>query len=343
MRKFIISVGLLLGVIFLLNRFGEMEAIVETRRSADLRYLLIAVLIQIIWFLNLAATFKAIFNALRIKEKLSTLLLLVISANFANTITPAAGMGGIAVFFSEAKRRNYPPGRVTVAGILFILSDYFGLLCVLLLGLTVLIRRNHLNWPEVVASIIFISIALVLAALLYIGMRSGETLGKVLAWASRKINWIAKPFVKKDFLSENRAYEFARGAEEGLNELRQNPRRMILPALLALMNKGLLLLVLLLVFLAFNAPLSIGTIIASFSIGYLFLIVSPTPSGIGFVEGALTLTMYSMFIPLLYARDITLAYRGITLYIPLIVGMFTFRLLGQDIKSKQDLYASVQE
>jgi uncharacterized protein (TIRG00374 family) len=252
-------------------------------------------------------------------------------------------MGGIAVFFSEAKRRKYPPGRVTVAAILFVLFDYFGLLCVLLLGLIVLFRRNHLNWPEIIASIIFIFIALILAALLYIGMRSGETLGKVLAWTARKINGTTRLIIKREYLSETRAYEFARGAEEGLNELRHNPKRMYKPIILSLINKALLLLILLLVFIAFDAPLSIGTLIASFSIGYLFLIVSPTPSGIGFVEGALTLTMYSMYVPLLSARDITLAFRGITLYIPLIVGLFTFRLLGQEIKAKKDLLARSQD
>jgi glycosyltransferase 2 family protein len=343
MRKFVISLGLLLGVLYFLGRLGEVEAIVETRRSADLRYLLAAIFIQVLWFLNLAAIFKTIFNALRIKEKLSTLLLLVISANFANTITPAAGMGGIAVFFSEARRRNYPPGRVTVAAVLFVLFDYFSLLCVLLLGLIVLIRRNHLNWSELLASVIFIFIALVLAALIYIGMRSSETLGSVLAWMARSANSITQPILRREYLSESHAHEFAHSAGEGLKELRHNPKRMFTPVLLSLINKGLQLLILLLVFIAFDAPLSIGTLIASFSIGYLFLIVSPTPSGIGFVEGALTLMMYSMYIPLLIARDITLAFRGITLYLPLIVGMFTFRLLSQEIKAKEDLYASAQD
>jgi glycosyltransferase 2 family protein len=343
MRKFIVSIGLLLGVIYFLGRFGEMEAIVETRRSADIRYLLLAIPIQVLWFINLAATFRAIFNALRIKEKLSTMLLLVISANFANTITPAAGMGGMAVFFSEAKRRNYPPGRATVAAVLFVLFDYFGLMCVLLLGLIVLFRRNHLTWTQILASIVFLSIALTLAALLYLGMRSSETLGRVLAWGVRNANRITKYVLKREFFSEVRTHEFARSVGEGLNELRHNPKRIFLPVILSLINKALLLLILLLVFIAFDAPLSIGTLIASFSIGSLFLIVSPTPSGIGFVEGALTLMMYSMYVPLLTARDITLAFRGITLYIPLIVGMFTFRLLGQKVKTKKEVYVSAQD
>lgn len=343
MRKFFISIGLLLGIIFLFGRLGEMQAIVETRHSADVRYLLLAVIVQVLWFFNLAATFKAIFNALRIKEKLSTLLLLVISANFANTIAPAAGMGGTAVFFSEAKRRKYPSGRVTVAAALFVLFDYFGLFCVLLLGLIVLIRRNHLNWSEVLASAVFVLIAGVLAGLLYVGMRSGEALGNVLAWMARRLNRITKPIFKKEYVSEIRAHLFAHDAEEGLTELRHNPKSMIKPLLLALINKALLLLILLLVFIAFDAPLSIGTLIASFSMGYLFLIVSPTPSGIGIVEGALTLMMYSMFIPLLIARDITLAFRGITLYIPLLVGMITFRYLVREAKAGKDVYVSAQD
>jgi uncharacterized protein (TIRG00374 family) len=343
MRKLLIAIVLLLGVMFFFGRLGEMEAIVETRKSADLRFLFLAILIQVIWFLNLAAMFKTIFDALGIKEKISTLLILVISANFANTVTPAAGMGGMALFFSEAKRRNYPSGRVTVAAALFVLFDYLGFISILLLGLIVLIRRNTLNWSEVVASLILISVALTLAFLLYLGMRSGEALGRVLAWMTRRVNRITKPFLNREYLSEKHAHEFAYDAEEGLTKISHNPRVMLKPALLALINKALLLLILMLVFMAFDVPLSIGTLIAAFSISYLFLIVSPTPSGLGFVEGALTLALYSMYIPLLSARDITLVYRGITLYIPLIVGMITLRWLGREKKFETEIYARAQD
>jgi hypothetical protein len=80
-------------------------------------------------------------------------------------------------------------------------------------------------------------------------------------------------------------------------------------------------------FLAFGTEISIGTLVAGFSIGYLFLIVSPTPAGVGFVEGGLTLALTSLSVPLGAAAVITLAYRGITFWLPLLLGMLAFRIL----------------
>ena len=72
-------------------------------------------------------------------------------------------------------------------------------------------------------------------------------------------------------------------------------------------------------------PVSAGTLIAGFSISYLFMIVSPTPAGIGVVEGFLTVALSSMYVPLSDATVITLAYRGITFWIPLFIGLLAFR------------------
>jgi uncharacterized membrane protein YbhN (UPF0104 family) len=57
------------------------------------------------------------------------------------------------------------------------------------------------------------------------------------------------------------------------------------------------------------------------------VIISPTPAGIGVVEGALTLALTSMYISLEDAAVITLSYRGITFWIPMLVGMISLRAL----------------
>ncbi|MEN6393539.1 MAG: lysylphosphatidylglycerol synthase domain-containing protein, partial [Anaerolineaceae bacterium] len=72
---------------------------------------------------------------------------------------------------------------------------------------------------------------------------------------------------------------------------------------------------------------SLGTLIAGFTIGYLFLIVSPTPAGIGVVEGVLTISLRSLNVTLSDSAIITLAYRGITFWVPFIIGFFALRIL----------------
>lgn len=329
MRKFLLAVALLLGVIFVITRFTEVEEIVATLQRGAMRYVLLALVVEAVWLVNLAASFRSIYRTLGIEEDLGTLILVAAGANFVNVIAPAAGMSGAAVFISEAKRRGYSTARATLAGVLYVLFEYAGFLCVLAVGLIVLIRRNNLTKTEVVASAILVLLALAIGALLYLGTRSAQALGKVLAWSAWQINRLLRPLIHRSYLSERRAYEFAHDASDGLGEIRRTPRNLTIPMLLALSSKTLLIVVLFLMFQAFKVPLSVGTLIAGFSIGYLFLIVSPTPAGLGIVEGALTLSLSSMFVPVEAAAVITIAYRGITFWVPLAFGGIALRLLEQ--------------
>jgi len=58
------------------------------------------------------------------------------------------------------------------------------------------------------------------------------------------------------------------------------------------------------------------------------LIVSPTPSGLGVVEGAMTIALNTLRVEMAAALLITLSYRFITLWFPLAVGAVAFRILG---------------
>jgi uncharacterized protein (TIRG00374 family) len=74
--------------------------------------------------------------------------------------------------------------------------------------------------------------------------------------------------------------------------------------------------------------------VGGFSIGYLFLIVSPTPSGLGIVEGMLTVALNTLRVKLDAAVLITLAYRALTFWFPLAVGGVAFRLLQGKQKNR---------
>ena len=194
----------------------------------------------------------------------------------------------------------------------------------------VLVRRNDLTSAEIGASAIMFAIAAALAFLLYLGSRSAESLGNVLAWMTRLVNRVAHPFIHREYLSETRAHEFAREMAEDLKSLPEQPNSLIKPTLFAFLNKALMLGILAVSFLSFQVPFSAGTIIGGFAISYLFLIVSPTPSGIGIVEGIMPLALTSLRVPWSQAVIITLAYRGITFWVPLGVGAVAFRVLNRN-------------
>ena len=330
MKKVIFLLVIFLTVALIALSFGELKNIIETLEKVHFWFFLLGLFLQALWFLVSGMTFYHLYRLLGLKEGIYKLTLMAAAANFISVIAPSAGMGGVVVFINDAKRGNYSPGKATVAHAIYLLFDYLAFLVILTLGLIVLIRRRDLQPTEVAASIIMLGIALGMALFMYLGARSAETLGNILARAARLLNRVARPFIHREYLSEDRAHEFAHELAEGLSSLPHKTRLLIAPFLYSIANKVLMICILLVAFVSFEVPYSAGTLIGGFSIGYLFLVVSPTPSGIGVVEGLMPLALSSLLVPWSEAVVITLVYRAFTFWIPVVVGAIAFRSLHQD-------------
>ncbi len=327
MKKFIVAIVLFLGIAVVVLSFSELETILKTLQHGHLRYFFLAVFLQTVWFIVLGRMYRETYHLLNLDETTITLSKIATAANFINVVAPTGGVGGIALFAAEAKRRGHPIGRVTVAAALFLLLDQAAFLIVLALGLIVLFRRNDLNAGEITASLILLAIAVISATVLYIGYRSEQKLGDLLGKMARLVNRIAHLFIHREYLSEARAHEFAHEISDGLSGLTEKPSSLLRPILWGLLDKTLLMGVLISSFLSFEVPFSAGTIIAGFAMGYLFLIVSPTPSGIGIVEGIMPIALTSLRVDYSQAVVITLSYRAVTFWYPLAAGAWAFRSL----------------
>jgi uncharacterized protein (TIRG00374 family) len=163
--------------------------------------------------------------------------------------------------------------------------------------------------------------------MLVLGYKAPDTLGKVLAWLVRLANRVLKPFVHRDVLKVESAYRFSREVAEGIATIRGSGTKLIWPFLFTLNNKALLLCVLASTFLALNTPFTIGTLVGGFSISYLFFYASPTPSGVGFVEGIMPAALNALKVPITEAILITLVFRAMTIWLPFFIGAAALRLL----------------
>ena len=327
MKKLFLIVTLFLGIAVVVISFSELETIMQTLQKAHLRYFILAILIELIWFIVTGRTYQSIYRLLGLDESVITLSRISAAANFINTVAPTAGAGGIALFATEAHRRGHPTGKVTVAAALFLLLDQIAFFVILSLGLIVLVRRKDLGPAEMSATLILLGISITAIFVLYLGYKSEEKLGDFLAKIARGINRFVKIFSKKEYLSEVRAHEFAHEISEGFAGLTERPSSLVRPVLWGILGKILLMCILVCAFLSFEVPFSAGTIVAGFSLTYLFLIVSPTPSGIGIVEGMMPIVLTSLNVDWSQAVVITLTYRTVTFWIPFGLGALAFRSL----------------
>lgn len=110
MKKFFIVVILFLGVVVVAASFSELETIVSALQKAHLGFFILAIAIQIIWFIATGRMYQSIYHLLGIQGKILTLSKIAAAANFVNVVAPTAGVGGVALFAAEARRRGHPAG-----------------------------------------------------------------------------------------------------------------------------------------------------------------------------------------------------------------------------------------
>jgi uncharacterized protein (TIRG00374 family) len=326
MRKFIfLGVLVLAGVLIILS-FSELKGIAETLQNADLRFLALAFLLQGVWFFGVALALRYLYRLMNIAESLPHLALLATAVNFINIVAPSVGVGGFAALIDDARRRGHSHGRAVAAAALYVFLDYITFIIVLALGLIILFRRNTLSGATILPTFILLATVVFAGWLLYTGARSPSALGSTLARIAGRINKL----LRREYLREERAYIFAAEISDGLSILREEYPRLLFPMLYLGMNRVVQILILMMAFLSFGVAFTGGTLIGGYAIGYLVAIVSPTPAGIGFVEGAFPVVLASLGVPLSQAIIVTLTFRAVTFWFPLALGAFTFRYISRN-------------
>jgi glycosyltransferase 2 family protein len=330
MRKTLLILIFIASLTIAILSLGELNHTWKTLNHSDIGFMVLAIILLLCWIINEAAGYRSLYRLMDVHEKFKHLVLLASASSFINVIAPSGGFGGVAVFVDDAGKHGHPRGLAAAVGALFLFLEYSAFMVVLSLGWAVFIRRNNLKPGEITASVIMFGLVLALGILIYIGSQSGENLGRILGWLSQRINNVLWPLLRREYFHQIAAHEFGVEVAEGLSILHIKNRGLFVPFLFALNSKLLQTLILAMTFLAFGVPFTLGTIVAGFATAYLFLIVSPTPYGIGVVETLLPFALTSLSVAWEDSILITLMYRGITFWIPFFLGGISFRILQRE-------------
>jgi uncharacterized protein (TIRG00374 family) len=328
MRKLFYSAILIFAVYFTFTHLSELQLILDVLGQGDLRWLLAAVVVQLLWLVNIAAAFQSTYHLVGLNEYLRHLVPLTAAANFINVVAPSYGLGALAVLIADGRRRSKPAAKVSTAAILYIVYDYLGFMIILALGLIIMVTNEVLDTVLIIASILAILITAALVIFTAFGIQSAKKLGQTVLSLSGLANRVFDPFLHRDIIDSSRAQSFANDFSEGLQHIRRSPSGLLVPGALALTRKVVMMTMLYLVSVAYHHPLELDTLIAGFCTSYLFTIASITPSGAGFVEGAMTLYLTALGVPLATSAAISIAYRGITFWLVLVYGMIAIRWVG---------------
>jgi uncharacterized protein (TIRG00374 family) len=332
-RSIITWVFILLFVWLVWNRFGDIDALLTTLRSGKPVWIGAAVAGQLLYFVLFAGIYWSAFRVVDVQMEMPKLIPLTYASIFVNTTVTSGGAAGTVLFVDEARRRGESTARATVGTILVIATDFSAFSVLLTIGMISLIRHHEITKLETVTALAMYLMIFGTMALLTTGL-----------WAP---NWLRRAFITvhglerrvskllrrprsllSDDWPERNADEFTTAAQA----IVQHPVQVLRTIGIAMVAHLVDLFTLFALFLAFSQPTTLSILIILYAMSIVFRVASPTPNGIGIVETVLPAIYVSVGVPLEVGTVINLAFRGVSFWIPLVVGVFSLHRVNRNVE-----------
>lgn len=311
----------------IISRTAELSTLIRVFAGALPLWLLLALLLQVAFTLNQGALYQAVFRLLDAFVPLRTAVHLALVMAFASLASPAGTAAGVVYFVAAASERGLPVSRAFWASLTYYLFDYSAFLIVLVAGLLVLVFHHDLHASQVIAVGLLFAAVLAGAAVVLRAVLHPARVRSLLAGPARVVDRLGERLFRRPLLGADRVDRWAGELQEVLTIARQRPDRAGRPLVLALVSQGISLATLAAAFWAIGYRIHPGVLVAGYAVGALFMIVSITPSGVGVVEGVMTVTFSSLFVPLETAVAATLLFRLFTFWLPILAGFLALRFL----------------
>ncbi len=308
-----------------ITRVTEIQNLAETLAKGLWGWVLVAAILQVLYFVVITASYQAAFWTVEVRGRLFELLPVTFAALFVNVVAPSGNVSGMALWADDAARRGELPARTMAGTLLQLIIDFVAFTLVLAIGMVHLFLQHDLEVYQIVGAVILFLMTLALSSVLALGLWQPDLLRRLLLWLKTVANKLAKRLKRADFFDDEWVERNATEYTDASAAIARYPKRLLRTMGIMMIAHIVDLASLYVLFLAFQYPIPIGALVAGYAMGILFWIVSPTPQGIGVVEGVMTLVFTSLGVPAAVAATVTLAFRGLTFWLPLLIGFIILR------------------
>lgn len=311
-------------VLIILSR-SDLERLGQALVGGDWFWVGAAILAQTAYYYLYAAQYKYAFATVEVASRVRELIPVMFASIFVRTLVPSGGASGAVVFIDDAARRKQSPARATEGTLLVLTLDLSTLIPLILYSLAYLAIQRTLRIYQVIGSALFFLFVAALAAAILTGRWAPGLLRFTLTTLRHGANDLAHAFHRGDVLPPDWARrttdDFRRAASDIF------ARRRLLLYTLGIASAAQLtnLATVTFIGLAYGQLLGISTTIAAFSMQAVFSVVAITPNGLIVAEAVMTEVLVSLGVPFDQAIIITLVYRGLSVWLPLLVGFIFLR------------------
>jgi uncharacterized protein (TIRG00374 family) len=320
----------MVGVTILVaSRFADIKQVIGGLRQGRLLWVIVALVLHLLYFVLYAFLYQVGFRTVDVKGRMWEFVPLVFVSVFVNALVPSGGAGGAAVFIDDAVQRGQSGTRAAIGVVWVLVADLVSLVPFILYGNIFLHQHQALKFYDVLGTGIFLFFVVGLCFLLVLAGWQVKILQAILHLVQRLAKRVARWFKSSFWLGEEWPRQTAQELAEAVHMVLNAPRWMVYSLFVGLFLHLLNLVGLYILFLAFQQPVQLGTLVSAFGMGIVFFIITIIPQGVGAVVGVMTLVFNSMGIPKANALVITLAFRGMNFWLPVLCGFLLIRGLNR--------------
>jgi uncharacterized protein (TIRG00374 family) len=306
-RQWLLAALLIAGVIVAVLHWGDVKKFAALVTHAKPLWLLAAVAAQVLTYVTLAIEWTLVLRMAKCRSPFGKLLGLTVAKHFADQMVPTAGISGNVVLVDRLREISGSRPVALAALIMTIIAYYASYGVASLVALFLLWIHGQTSW--VVIGLISASLGLsaaVPALALWLHRKGAQAIPKWL----RRIRTVCELFEM---------------IKEAPTKLVRNTR--LIGELTMLNCAGFALdgLTMQLCLFALGIQVQFGVAFGAFILASIVVTLGPIPMGLGSFEAVSIGMLRAMGVPFEAALSATLLFRGYTLWVPLIPGMFAAR------------------
>jgi uncharacterized protein (TIRG00374 family) len=317
---------LLLGLLVLLtiwvfSRFTDLSRLGLTLAEARWTWITVGFAVHLLFFLMNAMLYHYGFGIVGVRAGLADVLPVMFAAYFINVVAPSGGAAGAALFIDDARRRGQSAGRTAIGTVLVLLADLGTLVPFVLYGILFLRGQGKLRIYDTIGAAVYVTFIVLLSGAVAAARWRPSVFRRLLGGVARLVNWAGAKFRRPEVLDARWAARTSSEFREAAAGIARRPGRLALTAGWATAMHIVNLAGLYALFLAFDQPVRLGTLVAGFAMGIVFFVVTIVPSGLAAVEGIMALVFTAMGIPPAQAVAVVLVFRAANFWMPLVIGL----------------------
>ncbi|MFA4931247.1 MAG: flippase-like domain-containing protein [Patescibacteria group bacterium] len=321
---------ILLFVVLLIVRWDDAARIAKTILQANLWYLFLALIVQLMIMINQAMFYRDSYRVFGLRVEWVRFFWVVGAANFLSMVSPSGGfVPGLALVLADGKKMNLSRGKIVIANVAYWVVNYSTFILFLVISLFFLLIGGGLTDYMLYPALFLFFLAAIFVTIMFLALDNYDRFKQVSIKMAQKFNglnvWLGKKYRIDQRHIKKYSYEIYEGYHYVLNNIWSIKILIYRAIAMILLNVTILSLLV----KSFGGDwLSIGFLVSCYVIAALLMVISITPSGAGVVELAMVSILSAQVIDFDKAVLVVVLYRLYQFWIPLLFGFISFRRIG---------------